>query len=84
MIEPLANQTHSQGHAVYNAQSLKLPAGTCGHHHGDGNHTESLQELIDVMAEPQQTNRVRSWFCCVRTIHPKSNQRSSRISVRLS
>lgn len=64
MIEPLANQTHSQGHAVYNAQSLKLPAGTCGHHHGDGNHTESLQELIDVMAEPQQTNRVRSWYCC--------------------
>ncbi|XP_077103619.1 disintegrin and metalloproteinase domain-containing protein 19 [Siphateles boraxobius] len=59
MIEPLANQTHSQGHAVYNTQSLKLPAGTCGHHHGDGNHTESLQELIDVMAKPQQTNRKR-------------------------
>ncbi|XP_051505266.1 disintegrin and metalloproteinase domain-containing protein 19 isoform X4 [Myxocyprinus asiaticus] len=59
MIEPLANQTHSQGHAVYNAQSLKLPVGTCGHLHGDGNHTESLQELIDVMAWPQRISRER-------------------------
>ncbi|XP_052005262.1 disintegrin and metalloproteinase domain-containing protein 19-like isoform X2 [Xyrauchen texanus] len=59
MIEPLANQTHSQGHAVYNAQSLKLPVGTCGHLHGDGNHMESLQELIDVMAWPQRNSRER-------------------------
>uniref|UniRef100_A0A672QT89 Peptidase M12B domain-containing protein n=1 Tax=Sinocyclocheilus grahami TaxID=75366 RepID=A0A672QT89_SINGR len=59
MIEPLANQTHSQGHVVFNAQSLKLPVGTCGHYHGEGNHSESLQELIDVMAKPQQTNRGR-------------------------
>uniref|UniRef100_A0A8C1QIK0 ADAM metallopeptidase domain 19b n=1 Tax=Cyprinus carpio TaxID=7962 RepID=A0A8C1QIK0_CYPCA len=29
MIAPLANQTHSQEHAVFNAQSLKLPVGTC-------------------------------------------------------
>ncbi|TRY90067.1 hypothetical protein DNTS_031579 [Danionella cerebrum] len=57
IIEPLENQTHSQGHVVYNAQRLKLPVGTCGHHHGDGNHSESIQELIDVMAKPQQTNR---------------------------
>lgn len=70
MIEPLANQTHSQGHAIYNTQSLKLPVGTCEHHHGDGNHTESLQELIDVMAKPQQTNRVRSWDCCAINLDP--------------
>uniref|UniRef100_A0A8C2G9E0 ADAM metallopeptidase domain 19b n=1 Tax=Cyprinus carpio TaxID=7962 RepID=A0A8C2G9E0_CYPCA len=59
MIAPLANQTHSQEHAVFSAQSLKLPVGTCGQYHGDGNHSESLQELIDVMAKPQQTNRER-------------------------
>lgn len=59
MIQPLANQTHSQGHAVFNSRRLKLPAGTCGHHHGEGHHTESLQELIDVMAKPQRTNRER-------------------------
>ncbi|XP_051513584.1 disintegrin and metalloproteinase domain-containing protein 19-like isoform X1 [Myxocyprinus asiaticus] len=59
MIEPLANQIHSQGHVMYNAQSLKLPVGTCGHLHGDDNNTESLQELIDVMAQPQRTNRER-------------------------
>lgn len=59
MIEPLANQTHSQGHAVYNTQSLKLPVGNCGHRHGDGNHTENLQELMDVIGH--HGHRVRSW-----------------------
>lgn len=57
MIEPLANQTYSQGHAVYNTQSLKLPVGTCGHHHGDGNHMESMQELMDVVAHPGHRDR---------------------------
>ncbi|XP_065131382.1 disintegrin and metalloproteinase domain-containing protein 19 [Paramisgurnus dabryanus] len=59
IIEPLTNQTQPQGHAVYNTQSLKLPMGTCGHHHGDGNHTESLQELMDVMANPEHIHRDR-------------------------
>ncbi|XP_056626084.1 disintegrin and metalloproteinase domain-containing protein 19 isoform X1 [Triplophysa dalaica] len=57
MIEPLANQTRSQGHAVYNTQNLKLSEGTCGHHHGDGNHTESLQELMDVIAHHGHRDR---------------------------
>uniref|UniRef100_A0A672NUX1 ADAM metallopeptidase domain 19 n=1 Tax=Sinocyclocheilus grahami TaxID=75366 RepID=A0A672NUX1_SINGR len=46
MITPLANQTHSQEHAVFNAQSLKLPVGTCGHYHGDGNHSETISYLF--------------------------------------
>ncbi|XP_062855723.1 disintegrin and metalloproteinase domain-containing protein 19 [Trichomycterus rosablanca] len=57
MIEPLPNQTVSQGHAVFNAESLKIPQSTCGQQHGEQNHTDKLDQLIGGIAQAYQTNR---------------------------
>ncbi|XP_076877582.1 disintegrin and metalloproteinase domain-containing protein 19-like isoform X3 [Brachyhypopomus gauderio] len=57
MIEPLANHTASQGHAVFRAESLKISPGTCGHHHDVQNHTDKLQDLIGGIAQANRGRR---------------------------
>ncbi|XP_072519902.1 disintegrin and metalloproteinase domain-containing protein 19 isoform X2 [Salminus brasiliensis] len=59
MIEPLANQTASQSHAVFRAEKLKIQAGTCDHLHADKNHTHRLEELIGGIAQAYQAKRER-------------------------
>ncbi|KAF5896046.1 disintegrin and metalloproteinase domain-containing protein 19-like [Clarias magur] len=50
MIEPLANHSVSQGHAVYRAESLKIPMSTCNQHYGGENRTDKLSELVEGIA----------------------------------
>lgn len=58
MIEPLANHSVSQGHAVFRAESLKIPMSTCSQHYGGENHTDKLSELIGGIAQSSQATRV--------------------------
>ncbi|XP_026991812.1 disintegrin and metalloproteinase domain-containing protein 19 [Tachysurus fulvidraco] len=57
MIEPLANHSVSQGHAVFRAESLKIPMSTCSQHYGGENHTDKLSELIGGIAQASQATR---------------------------
>ncbi|KAI5105356.1 disintegrin and metalloproteinase domain-containing protein 19, partial [Silurus meridionalis] len=59
MIEPLANHSVSQGHAVFRAESLKIPMSTCSQHRGVKNHTERLDELIGGIAQAGHASRVK-------------------------
>lgn len=58
MIEPLANDSISQGHAVFRAESLKIPMSTCSQHYGVENHTDKLAELIGGIAQASHATRV--------------------------
>ncbi|XP_058252609.1 disintegrin and metalloproteinase domain-containing protein 19 isoform X3 [Hemibagrus wyckioides] len=57
VIEPLANHSVSQGHAVFRAESLKIPMSTCSQHHGGENHTDKLDELIGGIAQASHATR---------------------------
>ncbi|XP_060782991.1 disintegrin and metalloproteinase domain-containing protein 19 [Neoarius graeffei] len=57
MIEPLANHSISQGHAVFRAESLKIPMSTCSQHYGAENHTDKLAELIGGIAQANHATR---------------------------
>lgn len=58
VIEPLANHSISQGHAVFRAESLKIPMSTCSQHHGGENQTDKLAELIGGIAQASHSSRV--------------------------
>ncbi|KAF4091197.1 hypothetical protein AMELA_G00034330 [Ameiurus melas] len=57
VIEPLANHSISQGHAVFRAESLKIPMSTCSQHYGGENQTDKLAELIGGIAQSSHANR---------------------------
>ncbi|KAM9741166.1 disintegrin and metalloproteinase domain-containing protein 19 [Menidia menidia] len=46
LIEPLPNSTDAQQHAVFRAESLRLPRGSCLHHHGDSEPDSRLADFI--------------------------------------
>ncbi|XP_068181996.1 disintegrin and metalloproteinase domain-containing protein 19 isoform X1 [Antennarius striatus] len=54
LIEPLPASTDSQQHAVFRAESLHLPAGSCLHYHGTKEHGERLPDFIHGMMSPQR------------------------------
>ncbi|XP_032383620.1 disintegrin and metalloproteinase domain-containing protein 19 isoform X2 [Etheostoma spectabile] len=52
LIEPLPVSAGTQQHAVFRAQSLHLPRGSCLHHHGNKEHEERLNNFIHGMMSP--------------------------------
>uniref|UniRef100_A0A8C6PM02 ADAM metallopeptidase domain 19b n=1 Tax=Nothobranchius furzeri TaxID=105023 RepID=A0A8C6PM02_NOTFU len=56
LIEPLPE---AQRHAVFRAESLHLPRGSCVHHHGDEDHQDRLNDFIHGMMS-LQSRRVGS------------------------
>lgn len=53
LIEPLSAAGDQAQHAVFRAESLHLPGGSCLHHPGDTAHKEGLDDLIQGMMSPQ-------------------------------
>ncbi|XP_047440954.1 disintegrin and metalloproteinase domain-containing protein 19 [Mugil cephalus] len=53
LIEPLPVTTDAQRHAVFRAESLRLPGGSCLHHHGNEDQEGGLNEFIHGMMSPQ-------------------------------
>lgn len=60
MIEPLANHSVSRGHAVFRAESLKIPMSTCNQHYGGENRTDKLSELVGGIALAGHGTRVNT------------------------
>ncbi|KAM3867059.1 disintegrin and metalloproteinase domain-containing protein 19 [Diretmus argenteus] len=58
LIEPLPVSTDTQQHAVFRAESLHLPNGSCLHHHGNEEH-EELNNFIHGMMTPQSIRQRR-------------------------
>ncbi|KAM6953196.1 disintegrin and metalloproteinase domain-containing protein 19 [Aplochiton taeniatus] len=53
LIEPLPVATDTQQpHAVFRAENLRLPNGTCLHHHGNQEQEDGLESLIRGMMAP--------------------------------
>nr|XP_020447492.1 disintegrin and metalloproteinase domain-containing protein 19 isoform X2 [Monopterus albus] len=46
VIEPVPASTDAQQHAVFRAESLHLPSGSCLHHRGNKEHKEGLNDFI--------------------------------------
>ncbi|XP_037636668.1 disintegrin and metalloproteinase domain-containing protein 19 [Sebastes umbrosus] len=59
LIEPLPVSTGAQQHAVFRAESLHLPRGSCPHHHGNKEHEEGLDDFIHGMMSPQSVREKR-------------------------
>lgn len=59
LIEPLPASMDTQQHAVFRAESLHLPGGSCLHHHGNKEHEEGLNGFIHGMMSPR-SRRVSS------------------------
>lgn len=54
LIEPLPAAGDTQQHAVFRAEHLHLPGGSCLHHHGNKEHEEGLNDFIHGMMSPQR------------------------------
>lgn len=64
LIEPLPASTDAQQHAVFRAESLHLPTGSCPHHHGNTKHKESLNDLIRGITSPKRVSSDRTYSSC--------------------
>uniref|UniRef100_A0A3Q3WIT8 ADAM metallopeptidase domain 19b n=1 Tax=Mola mola TaxID=94237 RepID=A0A3Q3WIT8_MOLML len=53
LIEPLPDRGDAQQHAVFRAESLRLPRGSCLHHNSNAEHEEGLKDFIHGMMSPQ-------------------------------
>lgn len=53
LIEPLSAAGDEAQHAVFRAESLHLPGGSCLHYHGDSAHREGLDDFIRGMMSAQ-------------------------------
>lgn len=60
LIEPLHVSTDAQQHAVFRAESLKLPRGSCLHHHGNMDHEERLGDFIHGIISPHRVSSDRT------------------------
>lgn len=61
LIEPLPVSTDTRQHAVFRAESLKLPRGICLHHHGNRDDKEALNDFIHgISVSPQRVSSARS------------------------
>ncbi|XP_068444755.1 disintegrin and metalloproteinase domain-containing protein 19 isoform X2 [Clinocottus analis] len=61
LIEPLPVSTgaQQQQHAVFRAETLHLPGGSCSHHYGNGEHEEGLSDFIHGMMSPPSVREKR-------------------------
>ncbi|XP_054453077.1 disintegrin and metalloproteinase domain-containing protein 19 [Anoplopoma fimbria] len=59
LIEPLPVSTGAKQHAVFRAESLHLPRGSCLHHHGSEEHEEGLNDFIHGMMSPRSLREKR-------------------------
>ncbi|KAI3351256.1 hypothetical protein L3Q82_005810 [Scortum barcoo] len=59
LIEPLPASADAQRHAVFRAEHLHLPGGSCLHHHGNKEHGERLDDFIHGMMSPQSVREKR-------------------------
>ncbi|XP_072252136.1 disintegrin and metalloproteinase domain-containing protein 19 [Leuresthes tenuis] len=59
LIEPLPDSTDAQQHAVFRAESLHLPRGSCLHHHGNEEHDNRLPDFIRGMMSPRRGREKR-------------------------
>ncbi|KAM9357468.1 disintegrin and metalloproteinase domain-containing protein 19 [Symphorus nematophorus] len=59
LIEPLPASTDAQQHAVFRAESLHLPRGSCLHHHGNKEHEDGLNDFIHGMMSPRSGREKR-------------------------
>uniref|UniRef100_A0A3Q1CH67 ADAM metallopeptidase domain 19b n=1 Tax=Amphiprion ocellaris TaxID=80972 RepID=A0A3Q1CH67_AMPOC len=59
LIEPLPASADPQRHAVFRAESLHLPRGSCLHHHGNNEHEDELNDFIHGMMSPRSTREKR-------------------------
>ncbi|XP_067373689.1 disintegrin and metalloproteinase domain-containing protein 19 isoform X1 [Channa argus] len=57
LIEPLPNSTGTQRHAVFRAETLHLPRGTCLHHHGNKENEEGLSGFLHGIMSPEREKR---------------------------
>lgn len=53
LIEPLRVSADAERHAVFRAESLRLPGGHCQHHHGKEEHEERRNDFIQGMMSPR-------------------------------
>uniref|UniRef100_A0A7N6FCC6 ADAM metallopeptidase domain 19b n=1 Tax=Anabas testudineus TaxID=64144 RepID=A0A7N6FCC6_ANATE len=60
LIEPLPVSTDVQQHVVFRAESLKLPKGSCLHHHGNKDYKEGLNDFIHGIVSPQRVSSHRT------------------------
>ncbi|KAM4621886.1 disintegrin and metalloproteinase domain-containing protein 19 [Polymixia lowei] len=59
LIEPLPVSTDTQAHAVFRAESLHLPNGSCLHHHGNEEHEDGFNDFLHGMMTPQSVRERR-------------------------
>ncbi|XP_035525741.1 disintegrin and metalloproteinase domain-containing protein 19 [Morone saxatilis] len=59
LIEPLPASMDAQQHAVFRAESLHLPGGSCLHHYGNKEHEEGLNDFIHGMMSPRSVREKR-------------------------
>uniref|UniRef100_A0A674NQP3 ADAM metallopeptidase domain 19 n=1 Tax=Takifugu rubripes TaxID=31033 RepID=A0A674NQP3_TAKRU len=59
LIEPLSAAGGEEQHAVFRAESLQLPRGSCLHHPGNTGHKEELDDFIHGMMSPQLSRNKR-------------------------
>nr|XP_040029740.1 disintegrin and metalloproteinase domain-containing protein 19 [Gasterosteus aculeatus aculeatus] len=59
LIEPLPVSTGAQQHAVFRAESLHLPGGSCPHHRGNEEREEGLNDFIHGMMSPRSAREKR-------------------------
>ncbi|XP_008277789.1 disintegrin and metalloproteinase domain-containing protein 19 isoform X2 [Stegastes partitus] len=57
LIEPLPTSADAQQHAVFRAESLHLPGGSCLHHHGNSEHEDRLNDFFHGMMSPRREKR---------------------------
>uniref|UniRef100_A0A7N8WNV4 ADAM metallopeptidase domain 19b n=1 Tax=Mastacembelus armatus TaxID=205130 RepID=A0A7N8WNV4_9TELE len=58
LIEPVPTSTDSEQHAVFRAESLHLPRGSCLHHHGNKEHEGGVNDFIHGFLSAHQSKRV--------------------------
>ncbi|XP_071362810.1 disintegrin and metalloproteinase domain-containing protein 19 [Trachinotus anak] len=59
LIEPLPVSTDAQQHAVFRAESLHLPGGSCLHHYGNKGNEEQLNDFLHGMMSPWSAREKR-------------------------
>ncbi|KAM8909978.1 disintegrin and metalloproteinase domain-containing protein 19 [Spinachia spinachia] len=59
LIQPLPVSMGAQQHAVFRAESLHLPGGSCLHHRGNEEHEEGLNSFIHGIMSPQSAREKR-------------------------
>uniref|UniRef100_A0A4W6CRL6 ADAM metallopeptidase domain 19 n=1 Tax=Lates calcarifer TaxID=8187 RepID=A0A4W6CRL6_LATCA len=64
LIEPLPVSADAQRHAVFRAENLRLPGGSCLHHHGNSGQEERLNDFIHGMTSTTRRQLILLKFSC--------------------